>query len=41
VLKRAAVDTGLANPTPVQAVAIPAVLLGHDVWVTAPPGFAT
>ena len=38
VLQRAAGDTGLANPTPVQVEAIPAVLHGHDVWVTAPTG---
>ena len=37
-LLRALTDAGLVQASPVQAEAIPAVLLGRDVWATAPTG---
>ncbi|HEY0710261.1 MAG TPA: DEAD/DEAH box helicase, partial [Polyangia bacterium] len=37
-LLRAVTDAGFAQPTPVQAAAIPVVLQGRDVWASAKTG---
>jgi ATP-dependent RNA helicase RhlE len=37
-LVRAATEAGHAEPTPIQAAAIPALLAGGDVWGSAPTG---
>ncbi|MEX8194950.1 DEAD/DEAH box helicase [Comamonas guangdongensis] len=37
-LATSALDLGLADPTPIQTQAIPAVLAGRDLWACAPTG---